>query len=318
MQIRMEKVSLTRCSDYDSLRVNACLLRHFELLGGLQRFISKGDKVLIKPNMIAPRPAECAAQTDPVVIIELAKILLDFGAKPFVGDSPAWTNMATCAKVLGITEPLKKLGVEIRQLNKPVNRRLEHSGAKIGISSVALDADKIINLPKLKTHQQIVATIAVKNMFGTVSGKAKAIWHYRKGSSFDDFCTMLIDVYKLTNPVLTIVDAVVMMDGPGPIRGNPKKLGRLVASADPMAAEIICCDLMGISPQGLPLIRTAAKIGFGCTDKNNIQILGDSLPDKPTVEIIAARQIPLIFSPVRVVNSILRQIFILVKSGRKP
>lgn len=314
----MEKVSLTKCSDYDSLRVNACLLRHFELLGGLPHFISKGDRVLIKPNMIAPRPAECAAQTNPVVIIELAKILLDFGAKPFVGDSPAWSNMAACAETLGITEPLKKLGVEIKQLDKPVNRRLEHSGAKIGISSVALDADKIINLPKLKTHQQIVATIAVKNMFGAVSGKAKAIWHYRKGASLDDFCTMLIDIFKLTNPVLTIVDAVVMMDGPGPIRGNPKKLGWLVASADPMAAEIICCDLMGISPQDLPLIRTAAKIGFGCIDKQNIEILGDSLPDKPTAEIVSAQQIPLIFSPVRIVKSILRQIFILVKSGRKP
>jgi uncharacterized protein (DUF362 family) len=314
----MEKVSLTRCADYNDKKVNACLLRHFELLGGLEHFISKGDKVLIKPNMIAPQPVECPAQTNPNVIIELAKILLDFGARPFVGDSPAWANMAACAEVLGITEPLKKLGVEIRQLDKPVSRRLEHSGAKIGISSVALDADKIINLPKLKTHQQIVATIAVKNMFGAVSGKAKAIWHYRKGSSFEDFCAMLIDIYKLTCPVLTIVDAVVMMDGPGPIRGNPKKLGWLVASADPMAVEIICCDLMGISPQELPLIRTAAKIGFGCIDKQNIEILGDSLPDKPTVEIIAARQIPLMFSPVRIFKSILRQIFILVKSGRKP
>jgi uncharacterized protein (DUF362 family) len=314
----METVSLTRCADYNDKKVNACLLRHFELLGGLEHFISKGDKVLIKPNMIAPQPVECPAQTNPNVIIELAKILLDFGARPFVGDSPAWANMAACSKALGITEPLKKLGVEIRQLDKPVSRRLEHSGAKIGISSVALDADKIINLPKLKTHQQIVVTVAVKNMFGTVSGKAKAIWHYRKGSSFEDFCAMLIDIYKLTGPILTIVDAVVMMDGPGPIRGNPKKLGWLVASADPMAVEIICCDLMGISPQELPLIRTAAKIGFGCIDKQNIEILGDSLPDKPTVEIIAARQIPLMFSPVRIFKSILRQIFILVKSGRKP
>jgi uncharacterized protein (DUF362 family) len=165
----MTKVSLTRCADYNDKNVNACLLRHFELLGGLSHFISKGDKVLIKPNMIAPRPAECAAQTDPAVIIELAKILLDFGARPFVGDSPAWANTAVCAQALGIVEPLKKLGVEIKQLNKPVKRRLEHCGAKIGISSVALDADKIINLPKLKTHQQIGATIAVKNMFGTVS-----------------------------------------------------------------------------------------------------------------------------------------------------
>ncbi len=84
------KVSLTKCDDYEPVKVQTALLRHFELLSGLPKFIARGDKVLIKPNMIAPKPASCATQTDPVVIIELAKILLDFGAKPIVGDSPAW------------------------------------------------------------------------------------------------------------------------------------------------------------------------------------------------------------------------------------
>jgi uncharacterized protein (DUF362 family) len=309
-----EKVSIIRCADYNGQMVQNAILKHFELLGGLPRFVARGDKVLIKPNMIAPRPAECAVQTDPVVIIELVKILLDFGAKPFVADSPAWSDAAACAEVLGIVEPLKKLSVGVRQLDRPVKRTLEHSGTKIGISSVALEADKIINLPKLKTHQQLVATFAVKNMFGCVSGKAKAIWHYRKGATFDNFCTMLIDIYKLLNPVLTIIDAVIAMEGPGPIRGNPKKLGWLVASADPMAAEVVCCDLIGLQPQQLPLIRTAEKIGFGCTNKQNIQVVGDSSPDNLHIRLIPAELTPLRFTPARIVKSILRQIFILVKS----
>lgn len=309
----MTKVSLTRCSDYNDKKVNACLLRHFELLGGLGQYISRGDKVLIKPNMIAPKPAQSPAQTNPVVIIELAKILLDFGARPFVGDSPAWADAAACATALGIVEPLGKLGVEIKQLDRPVSRRLQTCGTKIGISSVALDADKIINLPKLKTHQQLVATIAVKNMFGTVSGKAKAVWHYRKGRTFEGFCTMLIDVYRLANPVLTIVDGIVAMEGPGPINGNPKKFGWLIGGTDPIAIELVCCDLMGVSPESLPIIQTARKIGFGCMDKKDIQILGD-LPGNMGIRIISAEQVPLVFSPVRIVKSILRQIFMLVKS----
>lgn len=309
------KVSLTKCNDYEPVNVQTALLRHFELLGGIGTFIAKGDKVLVKPNMIAPKSASCAAQTDPAVIIELAKILLDFGAKPIVGDSPAWANANVCAETLGIVEPLKKLGVPVKQLRRPVKRTLEHSGAKIGISSVALDADKIINLPKLKTHQQLVMTIAVKNIFGCVSGKAKAIWHFRRGAAFDDFCTMLIDIYKLLAPVLTIVDAVVAMEGPGPINGNPKKLGWLIASADPMAIEIVCCDLIGISPEQLPLIKTAQKIGFGCTNRQNIQIVGDSLPAVP-VKLVPAELTPLRFAPARIVKSILKQIFMLVKSKR--
>ena len=308
------KVSLTKCNDYEPVNVRAALLKHFNLHGGISAFVSRGDKVLVKPNMIAPKPASCAVQTDPAVIIELAKILLDFGAKPFVADSSAWANAAVCAEALGIVEPLKKLGVRIKQLSRPVKCTLEHSGTKIGISSVALEADKIINLPKLKTHQQLVATIAVKNMFGCVSGKAKAIWHYRKGATSENFCTMLIDIYKLLGPVLTIIDAVVAMEGPGPIRGNPKKLGWLVASVDPMAAEVICCDLIGFNPEQLPLIRAAEKIGFGCTNKQNIQVVGDLLPDDPHLGLVPAEQTPLRFTPARIVKSVLRQIFILVKS----
>jgi uncharacterized protein (DUF362 family) len=297
------KVSLVRCPNYDGQAVRSAILRHFELHGGIESFISKGDSVLIKPNMIAPRPSQCAAQTDPAVIIELAKILLDFGAKPFVGDSPAWSNTRACAESLGIVEPLNKLGVRIRQLGRPVNRVLEHSGAKIGISSIALDADKIINLPKL--------------MFGCVSGKAKAIWHYKKGATFDDFCTMLIDIYKLLNPVITIIDAIVAMEGPGPIRGNPKKLGWLVASVDPIAAEVICCDLIGISPGQLPIIKTAEILGFGCTDKQNIQVVGDSFAVGERIVLAPAELTPLRFSSARIIKSIFRQIFILVKTGRK-
>jgi uncharacterized protein (DUF362 family) len=308
------KVSLTKCNDYEPVNVRAALLKHFNLHGGISAFVSRDDKVLIKPNMIAPKPASCAVQTDPAVIIELAKILLDFGAKPFVADSSAWANAAACAEALGIVEPLKKLGVRIKQLSRPVKCTLEHSGTKIGISSVALEADKIINLPKLKTHQQLVATIAVKNMFGCVSGKAKVIWHYRKGATSENFCTMLIDIYKLLGPVLTIIDAVVAMEGPGPIRGNPKKLGWLVASVDPMAAEVICCDLIGFNPEQLPLIRAAEKIGFGCTNKQNIQVVGDLLPDDPHLGLVPAEQTPLRFTPARIVKSVLRQIFILVKS----
>ena len=309
------KVSLTKCDNYEPVNVQTALLRHFELQDGIEKFISKGDKVLIKPNMIAPKPASCAAQTDPAVIIELAKILLDFGAKPFVADSSAWANIAACAEVLGIAEPLKKLGVPVKQLRRPVKCRLEHSGAKIGISSAALEADKIINLPKLKTHQQLVMTIAVKNIFGCVSGKAKAVWHYRRGAEFEDFCTMLIDIYKMLAPALTIVDAVIAMEGPGPINGDPKKLGWLIASADPIAAEIVCCDLIGISPEQLPMVRTAQKIGFGCTNRQNIQIIGDPLPAVP-VRLVPAELTPLRFAPARIVKSILKQIFMLVKSRR--
>ena len=234
-------VALTRCTEYRESAIATAIAGQFELLGGVERFVKRGDSVLLKPNFIAPRPRHCATQTDPAIIIETAKLLKDFGARPFVGDSPAWGNVRTCAKALDLEGPLKKLDVPIRQLNKPVKCRL--AGVDIGISSVALDADVIINLPKFKTHQQLVATFAVKNMFGCVSGKWKAYWHFAKGGNAKKFCTLLIEIYKHLSPALTIIDGVTVMDGPGPIRGRPRPLGWLIGGIDPMACEIVCSKL---------------------------------------------------------------------------
>ena len=184
-----------RCEDYEPARVGDAVRRQWELLGGVETFIKRGDTVLLKPNFIAPRShRHSAAQTHPAVILETARLLKDYGAKPFVADSPAWANVAVCARVLGLTEPLRRLGVPIRQLNAPRNCRLAPGGPKVGISAAALDADVIVNLPKFKTHQQMVATFAVKNMFGCVSGKRKALWHFRKGNTTSEFAGLLVGV----------------------------------------------------------------------------------------------------------------------------
>ena len=243
------KVTLMRCSDYNRPNIAEAIERHFELLGGLDRFIKPGDSVLLKPNFIAPRSHRHATQTHPVVIFETARLLKDFGARPFIGDSPAWGNVFTCVKALKLEESLKKLSVPVKQLDKPRWCKMGKNDIKVGISSVALDADKIINLPKFKTHQQLVATFAVKNMFGCVSGKRKALWHFRKGGKFEDFCELLIEIFRFLNPALTIIDGVMAMDGQGPIRGRTRPLGWLIGGTDPMACETVCCKLVNIKPE---------------------------------------------------------------------
>jgi uncharacterized protein (DUF362 family) len=189
-------VALTRCENYDPPKIADAIKRQFELLGGLDKFVRPGDTVLLKPNFIAPKSRRHATQTDPAFIIEMARLLKDFGAKPFVGDSPAWSTAFNCAKVLKLDEPLKKLDVPIKDLDRPKWKRIGERKTRVGISSVALDADVIFNIPKFKAHQQLGATFAVKNMFGCVVGKEKAIWHFFKGKNAGDFCQLLIDIYK--------------------------------------------------------------------------------------------------------------------------
>ena len=307
-------VALVRCEDYEPARVSAAVARQFELLGGLGTFVQRGDTVLLKPNFIAPRSHHhSAAQTHPAVILEMARLLKDYGARPFVADSPAWTNTAFCARVLGLTEPLRKLGVPIRQLNAPRKCELGSGQPRIGLSSVALDADAIINLPKFKTHQQMVATFAVKNMFGCVSGKYKALWHFRKGDTADEFAGLLLGVYRYLKPVLTIIDGIVAMHGQGPINGKSKPLGWLIGGIDPIACETVCCRLIGIEPDRLPIVRTARQAGFGCSDLGRIEIVGAALPATPCPGFELAEMTPVKFSLGRVCQSITRQILLLAK-----
>ncbi|MHC4297107.1 MAG: DUF362 domain-containing protein [Planctomycetota bacterium] len=310
-------VTLTRCSDYSRPTVAEAIQRHFELLGGIEKFVKPGDNVLLKPNFIAPRSRRHATQTDPAVLIETARLLKDFGTKPFVGDSPAWSNVFACVKALKLAEPLERLGVPVKQLDSPKNCKLGADGAVVGISSVALDADVIINLPKFKSHQQLGATFAVKNMFGCVAGKRKALWHFTKGKDPDEFCELLIDIYRFLNPAVTIIDGVTAMDGGGPIRGRARPLGWLIGGTDPIACETVCAELVGIEPEDLPILRTAKQIGFGCSDSSAIEIAGDDLPEDACTDFRLPELIPIKFSLVQVCKSICKQILLLTRAAFK-
>ncbi|MFB0552469.1 MAG: DUF362 domain-containing protein [Phycisphaerae bacterium] len=310
-------VILSRCSDYSPPGIAEALQKQFELLGGLEKFVRPGDTVLLKPNFIAPRSRRHATQTHPAVILETARLLKDFGARPFVGDSPAWGNVFTCVKALRLEEPLKKLSVPVKQLDKPKWCWIGTKNTKVGISSVALDADVIINLPKFKSHQQMVATFAVKNMFGCVSGKRKALWHFAKGKNADDFCELLIEIFKFLNPAFTIIDAVVAMDGPGPIRGRTRPLGWLIGGTDPIACETICAKLVSINPENVPIIKTARQIGFGCSDPAKIKIAGDDFPQNICTDFQLPKMVPIRFSLLHVCKSICKQILLLTKAAIK-
>ena len=310
-------VILSRCTDYTSSKIAEAIQKQFELLGGLRNFVTPGDTVLLKPNFIAPRSRRHATQTHPAVIIETARLLKDFGAKPFVADSPAWSNTFACVKALKMEEDLKKLSVPVKQLDKPKWCQIATNNTRIGISSVALNADVIINLPKFKAHQQLLATFAVKNMFGCVSGKRKALWHFRKGGNPDDFCEMLIDIYKLLNPALTIIDGIFAMDGPGPIRGRTRPLGWLIGGTDPIACETICAKLININPQNFPIIKSAEQIGFGCSNPADIEIAGDDFPQSVCTNFDLPQLVPISFSLFHVCKSICKQIILLTKAAFK-
>lgn len=311
-------VAVVQCTTYAPKAVRRAVFEALSLLGGPERFIRPGWRVLIKPNLIVPVGPDIPAQTHPEVICAVAEWVREAGAIPLVGDSPAWGDVQACLAALGIVERLNASGVEIVRLDRPVRILIE--GTSIGLSRTALQADAIINLPKLKAHQQLGATFAVKNMYGCVVGKEKAFWHFAKGHSFDGFCRMLIGVYRRLAPVVNLIDGIIAMEGQGPINGCPRSLGVLVAGTDAVACEYLCCRLIGFDPAVLPILQTAAKMNFGCQNDEAIQTLGDLWQPLICSDFAPAVLSPLRFTFWRICKSIAKQAGLLYPNlfGRRP
>lgn len=312
-------VAAIRCSSYDPQALETALERQFQLLGGLDRFVRPGDRVLIKPNFIAPKPVSQPAQTHPQMILTVARLLTDLGAKPCVGDSPAWGTVFSCASALeGLTEGLAHLGVPLRALRHPRPCRVNEN-TTVGISALALEADAIINIPKLKAHQQMVATLALKNMFGCVAGKKKPYWHFARGQSRDTFADLLLDIYRYIPTSLSLIDGIVAMQGHGPINGDPCDVGWLVAGTDAVACETVCAHLVHLTPDQIPLLRAARRAGFGASDLSQIDCRGDSIDENRCADFRIPSLVPIRFSLPRVIRSVTTGMIRSLKSGlRRP
>ena len=313
------KVALVRCEDYQAETVDESLGELMGLLGGWERFVEGGETVLIKPNFIAPRGPEVPAQTDGRLILAIARKLQPLAGRILVGDSTAWGSARKNASLTGLTEEnLAAVGAEIVEFNRPVRVMIDTpAGArKVVLDQTVLEADKIINVPKLKAHQQLMLSGAIKNTFGAVVGKRKAWWHCRYGEDAADFTQMIVGVYQAIKPVLNIVDAVVAMQGQGPINGKPKKIGALLASTDAAAVDRVCAELIGLDGQ-VEMLKAARRMGVGATELADIELVGESLERLRVHNFSFSVMMPLAFTPLRVCQSIFRQIKILWNERRE-
>jgi uncharacterized protein (DUF362 family) len=126
---------------------------------------------------------------------------------------------------------------------------------------------------------------------------------------------MLIGIYECLAPVLTIIDGIVAMEGQGPIRGPSRPLGWLIAGTEPIACETICCGLIGLEPDAVPIIRTARQIEFGCSELDRIEVVGDALPDRPCEDFVLPELMPIKFSLPHICRSLGKQFLLLARRG---
>ena len=270
----MHTVSIERCPNYEPERVKSALIRLLEPLGGMDAFVTPGERVLLKPNMLSAKDPEKAVTTHPAVLRAAIDLVKGAGGIPLVGDSPGIGDFRKVAARTGLLQVCEETGAALAEFSDAVEVAGTGLFKRLELARPYLEADRIINLPKLKTHEMMTMTCAVKNLFGAVVGHAKAAWHLKAGADREQFARMLLEIYLLRKPDLTIVDAVTAMEGNGPGSGDPVDVGLLLAGTNAVAVDVVTAELGGIPASLLYVERTARKLGIDGADRTGIKTVG--------------------------------------------
>jgi uncharacterized protein (DUF362 family)/NAD-dependent dihydropyrimidine dehydrogenase PreA subunit len=279
------RVAIVRCADYDPGRLRAALGAALDKLGGVSAFLAKGRKVLLKPNLMMPKPAGFPANTHPRFIRAVAELFLEKGAEVAIGESAAGSQAGVSftkasLKASGLEAVAAEIGARLVNFDLVDATRLPVNNPyvpRIPVARPVLDADLVVSLPKLKTHAFAnVITGTVKNMYGTIPGQVKADFH-RLAPRPAEFFTVVRDLYGIIRPGLTIFDAIEAMEGNGPSAGNLVTPGLVIASPDGVAADAVAAELVGVPAEKVLTTRLCAEAGLGRGRLAEIEVVGESL-----------------------------------------
>jgi uncharacterized protein (DUF362 family) len=303
-------VSLLRASDYQQPALSQCLEMLLQPLGGMAAVVKPGDRVLLKPNLLTGSNPTGECTTRPELVAAVATLVQQVGGQPFLGDSPAFGSALGVAKANGYLPFLEALGVPVVEFSGRRYATVSGEFNHLRLSREALEADVVINLPKVKSHVQLTMTLGVKNLFGCVPGKMKAWWHMEAGKDQQRFGTMLVETARAIAPQLTIMDGIIAHQGNGPSRGTPRHLGILAASGDVFALDRVMLDILQVDPQTVPTVVASQRLGL-CPDPSilsyplcqpqDLQITDWQLPD---------RLMPIDFGAPRVLRSTFKHLYI--------
>lgn len=289
------RVYLARCSGY--AHVADAVDRGLAALGGMGAFVKSGQNVLVKPNLLTDARPEESVTTHPEVVRAVLRQVKAVGARPWVGDSPA--NVADLSRVwdrTGVGAVCRDESVPLVNLEKAGSQAFDEDGVRYTVALPVLEADAVINLPKIKTHVLTGLTASVKNLYGVVPGFQKTALH-KQYPRVRDFSEMLAMVYGRIRPVLTVADGVVGMDGDGPSAGQPYPLGLIGVSADGVALDAVFCERMGMRPGKVLHVAAAARRGLGVCDPGSVEVEDESAGSSPARACRLPRTVPTAWIP---------------------
>lgn len=268
--IAMSVVSVRRVPTYDPQALYQAVCPHLEALS-VESELFPDTRVLLKPNLLAARSPSLATTTHPALLAALARRLRELGVRDIIlADSPGGLyTLPTLQKVYSACGLLTLS--EFLKLNTDVS-----SGTRNGFPIIrpVLEADYIINCPKLKTHGLTVMTAGVKNLFGCIPGLQKPEYHCLK-PTIEGFSEMLLSLAQAVRPQLTLLDAVDCMEGNGPGGGKVRPMGYTLCSRSVFALDEQAATLMGLRPNLCATLRLARQQGL-CSP-TDIRLVGDPL-----------------------------------------
>lgn len=282
----------------------------YRLLQYLKRNTLSSRKVLVKPNFLKPSHPDKGIITHPSLLVVLFEVLKDLGAQIYLGDSPGFGSLEGVLNKANLFPAIRRYGVKLADFSrldkiKPKNSLIFR---ELELPSILFEMDEIFNVPKLKTHQMMLLTLAVKNLYGCVYGIKKVKFHLTAGESYETFATLLLDIYLAIKPSVNILDGIYGMEGDGPSAGTLRKFGFIAASDDALTLDFVVTKLLSIEPKKVPYLKVAI-------DKSLIET---SSVENKTPEFAITNKTPLKlpkshavnFSLPRVLNKVVKRFFL--------
>ena len=272
------RVAVLKCEDYERDRVFKTVHETLELLGGIGRYVQKGQKVLLKPNMLSAKAPKRGITTHPVLLEALIREIQTIGAEIWLDDSPSgaikgikryWENT-------GYQDLSNRTGVKLINFEAGGTVVREIGEKKYHLARSVFEADVVINLPKFKTHGYTLYTGAIKNLYGSLPGFQKSTFH-KLYSHPENFSRILVDIFSLVRCPLHLMDGILGMEGNGPATGHLRDVGLILASEDGVALDTVVSHIMGFKENEIDAIRLAGERELGENKLENIQILGAEL-----------------------------------------
>ena len=305
------KVHLKKIENYSLDKIESFVRDALSVIDEKGALFSSGQKILLKPNLLRGFSPENCVTTNPIVVESVCRLLKDYSVGQItISDSPALGSLEAVASKAGYDPLKKKYGVKIVPLTDPIPFESEEGIPHLKIAGCLQEFDRIINLPKVKSHCQMTMTLATKNLFGLVIGKRKPILHCLVKNDKVKFGKMLIDIARHVNPCLTLADGIEAMQGQGPINGTPYPLGVLLASTDMTALDRVAAEIIKFPINKVYALEAARLKGYGNYDLDKIEISGvTDLAKLAVSDFEPARAMDISFNPYRIMKSFLKQFY---------